>query len=126
MSVIKSKNSTVVGAVVMVVALAVATAAMSADKKKFAADKGPATVDVSKYPASIQAKYKVFATRCSTCHTRARALNTDMTNAGWKRYVKRMMNKPDSGISPKSGKAIYGFLKYYQRVKDKRKAARKK
>ncbi len=92
-------------------------------KKEYAADKGPSTIDVSTFPPEMQEAYKLFAQKCSRCHTLARPINTDMTTQEWKRYVKRMMNKPDSGISPKQGKAIYKFLKFYQKKKNEEKAA---
>jgi mono/diheme cytochrome c family protein len=77
-------------------------------------DKGPAKVDVSAYPAEMQAGYKLFAAKCSKCHTIARPINTMMTKAEWERYVKRMMHKPNSGISDKQGKDIFEFLVYDQ------------
>jgi mono/diheme cytochrome c family protein len=77
-------------------------------------DKGPDKIDVSGYPAEMQAGYKVFATKCSKCHTIARPINTMMTRAEWERYVKRMMHKPNSGISDKQGKDIFEFLVYDQ------------
>ena len=49
-------------------------------------DKGPDKIDVSAYPAPMQAAYKVFATKCSKCHTIARPINTMMTRAEWERY----------------------------------------
>ena len=92
--------------------------AASADKE-FSADKGAKTIDVSTFPKEEQKRYKVFVSRCSRCHTVARAINTDMAVSAWKRYVKRMMTVvPDSGISPAAGKQIYKFLKYYQKRKD--------
>jgi hypothetical protein len=42
----------------------------------FPNDRGPAQIDVSKYPPSIQADYRIFARRCSQCHTLARAINS--------------------------------------------------
>ena len=62
-------------------------------------DKGPDKIDVSAYPAEQQANFKLFAGKCSKCHTIARPLNTMMTRDEWSRYVKRMMHKPNSGIS---------------------------
>jgi mono/diheme cytochrome c family protein len=83
-------------------------------------DKGASTVDVSSYPADQQKGYKVFLDKCSKCHTIARPINTTMTKEEWSRYVKRMMHKPNSGISDAQGKAIYEFLAYDQeRRKDK-------
>lgn len=87
-------------------------------------DKGPAKIDVSKYPAEQQKAYKVFSEKCSKCHTIARPINTTMTREEWERYVKRMMHKPNSGISNSQGKEIFDFLAYDQQSrKDKNPAA---
>src|SRR5690242_2176371 len=75
-------------------------------------DKGPDKIDVSAYPPEMQKSYKVFAAKCSKCHTIARPINTLMTRAEWERYVKRMMHKPNSGISDKNGKEIFDFIVY--------------
>jgi hypothetical protein len=77
-------------------------------------DKGPDKIDVSAYPAPQQAAYKVFTTKCSKCHTIARPMNTMMKRDEWERYVKRMMHKPNSGISDGQGKLIFDFLVYDQ------------
>jgi len=77
-------------------------------------DKGPDKIDVSKYPAEQQKGYKVFVDKCAKCHTIARPINTAMTAQEWSRYVKRMMHKPNSGISDAQGKTIYEFLAYDQ------------
>ena len=77
-------------------------------------DKGPDKIDVSAYPAPQQAAYKVFTTKCSKCHTIARPMNTMMKRDEWERYVKRMMHKPNSGISDAQGKLIFDFLVYDQ------------
>ena len=83
-------------------------------------DKGPDKVDVSGYPAPMQKSYKVFASKCSKCHTIARPINTMMTRPEWERYVKRMMHKPNSGISDGQGKDIFEFLVFDQTTrKDK-------
>ena len=111
-------------ALAALVAGALATSVLADEKKKeFAADKGADKVEVSAYPANIQAAYKVFASKCSKCHTLARPINTNMKADGWKMYVKRMANKPDSGISPAQAKQVYSFLKFYQAEKDKKKSA---
>ena len=77
-------------------------------------DKGPDKIDVSAYPAPQQAAYKVFSTKCAKCHTIARPLNTMMKKDEWERYVKRMMHKPNSGISDAQGKQIFEFMVYDQ------------
>ncbi len=77
-------------------------------------DKGPNKVDVSAYPPAMQSAYKLFSAKCSKCHTLARPINTMMTRDEWERYVKRMMHKPNSGISDAQGKQIFEFLVYDQ------------
>jgi cytochrome c5 len=76
-------------------------------------DSGPKTIDVAKYPADQKAGYKLFATKCSKCHTLARPINSDFVlPAQWERYIKRMTFKPNSQISDTDGKKIYRFLVY--------------
>ena len=83
-------------------------------------DKGPATIDVSQYPADMQKRYKLFATRCSKCHTIARPINCEFVlEDEWERYVKRMMRKPGSGISANDGKKIYEFLAFDSKTRKK-------
>ena len=87
-------------------------------------DKGPSKIDVSSYPPAQQKAYKLFESKCSKCHTIARPINTTMTKDEWERYVKRMMHKPNSGISDSQGKAIFEFLVYDQATrKDKNPSA---
>jgi hypothetical protein len=83
-------------------------------------EKGPATINVSKYPQGIQANYEVFTQKCSQCHKLSRPINSDYALPGeWSRYIKRMMNKPGSGISSGDGKKIYDFLVYDSSVRKK-------
>ncbi len=84
-------------------------------------EKGPATVDVSKYPDAIKEDYEVFMTKCSQCHKLSRPINSDYaTPDEWSRYIKRMMHKPGSGISSGDGKKIYDFLVYDSSVRKKK------
>ena len=90
------------------------------DPRIAAYDKGPAKIDVSKYPADMQSGYKLFVTRCAKCHTAARAINCDFAlDDEWERYVKRMMRKPGSGISPADGKKIFEFVAYDSKIRKK-------
>jgi len=83
-------------------------------------EKGPATIDVSKYPQGIQDNYEVFTQKCSQCHKLSRPINSDYALPDeWSRYIKRMMNKPGSGISSAEGKKIYEFLTYDSSVRKK-------
>lgn len=89
-------------------------------------DAGPETIDVSSYPAEMQENYKVFTVRCAKCHSLSRPINSDYALPDeWSRYVKRMMRKPGSGISPKEGKRIYEFLAYDSSVRKKDLIAKK-
>jgi hypothetical protein len=83
-------------------------------------EKGPATINVSKYPSEIQTNYEAFTQKCSQCHKLSRPINSDYALPDeWSRYIKRMMNKPGSGISSGDGKKIYDFLVYDSSVRKK-------
>jgi hypothetical protein len=77
-------------------------------------DKGPDKIDVASYPPQMKSEYKLFTSKCSKCHTPARPINTVMKRDEWERYVKRMMHKPNSGISDSQGKQIFDFLIFDQ------------
>jgi hypothetical protein len=83
-------------------------------------EKGPATINVSKYPPAIQQDYEVFTQKCSQCHKLSRPINSDYALPDeWSRYVHRMMSKPGSGIDGGVGKKIYEFLVYDSSVRKK-------
>lgn len=101
-----------------VVALALtATVAMAqspADEARLKKlDAGPKTIDVSQYSAEQQRAYKLYQAKCSSCHVIARGINSEMVvPAEWERYIKRMMYKPNSGISSDEGRTLYRFVTY--------------
>ena len=83
-------------------------------------EKGPATINISRYPSVIQADYEVFTQKCSQCHKLSRPINSDYAlPSEWSRYVHRMMSKPGSGIDGSSGMKIYEFLVYDSSVRKK-------
>ena len=83
-------------------------------------EKGPANIDVSKYPDGIKENYEVFSQKCSQCHKLSRPINSDYALPDeWSRYIKRMMHKPGSGISAGEGKKIFDFLVYDSSVRKK-------
>ena len=83
-------------------------------------DKGPSKIDVSKYPSDMKTKYKVFADKCSKCHTIARPINCEFAlEDEWERYIKRMMNKAGTLISADDGKQIFEFLVYDSKTRKK-------
>lgn len=71
-------------------------------------------LDTSAYPPEIQDAYRVFAVRCSRCHTLARPLNARISDERhWIRYVARMRRQPGSGINHANADIILKFLLYY-------------
>lgn len=83
-------------------------------------EKGPATIDVTKYPEGIRKNFEVFQQKCTLCHALSRPVNCDFVLPDeWSRYVKRMMHKPGSMITPNSAKKIYDFLVYDASVRKK-------
>lgn len=102
-------------------------------------DLGPAQVDVSNYPAEMQANYKIVARRCSQCHTLSRPLNSQFLQLSaaeqqtaknktpelfkdakvwqiseniWTDYVKKMQSKPGAIIRGSEFDKIVAFLVY--------------
>lgn len=83
-------------------------------------EKGPATINVSKYPAGIQANYQIFAQKCAQCHKLSRPINSDFALPDeWSHYIKRMMYKPGSNIAGDDAKKIFDFLVYDSSVRKK-------
>ena len=92
----------------------------AASDKVFEADKGIDTIDISKYPKEQQENYKVFADKCSKCHTLARPINSDYAlPEEWTAYVDKMRHKKRSGIDDDAQKAITDFLIYDSSVRKK-------
>lgn len=118
---------TVTAAVFILLALAaLARAIVAQDKEEpldpriLAYDKGPAKIDVSKYPEDMKAGYKLFSTKCSKCHTPARAINCEFAlEDEWERYIKRMMRKAGTFIGPEEGKRIFEFVVYDSKIRKK-------
>jgi len=48
--------------------------AQAVDPRIAVYDKGPATINVSGYPAGVQQNYAVFTQKCSQCHKLSRPL----------------------------------------------------
>jgi len=89
-----------------------------AKKKVFPEDKGPKTINVSKYPPKMQSYYKLFAKKCSKCHTLARPINSKKaTQKDWEAYIAKMRKKPNSGIGKAEADRILQFLVYDGKVR---------
>ena len=115
---IKPSHILLGGATFAVIGAGFALAQADARLEQF--DKGPATVNVSKYPAAIQQDYAVFSQKCAQCHKLSRPINSDFVLPDeWSRYIHRMMSKPGSGIDGGSGAKIYDFLVYDSSVRKK-------
>jgi hypothetical protein len=76
-------------------------------------DDGPDKIDVSAYPKEQAARYPVFVQKCSKCHPVARPINSRFDASEWKRYMKKMIRRPNSGINEEQAADIYEFLKFY-------------
>ena len=87
--------------------------------KTYLADKGPNYIDVSEYPQKMQTLYELFTRKCSRCHTVARPINSTFTPEEWRKYVRKMMRKPGSGLTPKTSEQIIEFLIYDAQHREK-------
>ena len=76
-------------------------------------DYGPGSIDVSKYPPEMQKAYDMFAVKCAKCHPLARSVNARFSAQDWKRYMKKMIRRPNSGVNEVQAANIYEFLKYH-------------
>lgn len=94
--------------------LALALALSAAEKVEHdPRDDGPDKIDVSGYPKDQAARYPVFVQKCSKCHPVARPINSRFDASEWKRYMKKMIRRPNSGINEEQAADIYEFLKFY-------------
>ena len=76
-------------------------------------DRGPATIDVSKYPKPIQNNYQVFVKNCTQCHKLSRPINANYALPGeWERYLKRMFSNPGYRGNDGDAQKIFEFLVY--------------
>jgi hypothetical protein len=82
------------------------------DYKPDPRDGGPGTVDVSSYPEQQKKNYEMYSAKCSKCHPLARSINARFNAQEWKRYMKRMIRRPNSGINEEQAAGIYDFLKF--------------
>ncbi len=76
-------------------------------------DGGPAAIDVSSYPEPMRKNYDMYAVKCAKCHPLARSVNARFSAQDWKRYMKKMIRRPNSGINEEQAANVYEFLKYY-------------
>jgi len=90
------------------------------DPQVLAWDRGIDKIDVSKYPADAKKNYKVFSDLCGSCHTVARAINCDFVlEDDWERYIKRMMRRGRSLITPEDAEKAYEFAVYDSKIRKK-------
>ncbi len=76
-------------------------------------DAGAASIDVSRYPPEMQRAYEMYAAKCAKCHPLARSVNARFSAQDWKRYMKKMIRRPNSGCNEEQAARVYEFLKYY-------------
>jgi hypothetical protein len=96
--------------------VALAGVALAAEPEKAPPDprdSGPDKIDVSGYPPEQQKRYPIFEKKCAKCHPVARAINSRFNASEWKRYMKRMIRRPNAGVTDDQADEIYEFLKFY-------------
>ena len=76
-------------------------------------DEGFVVIDVSIYPPMQQQRYRLFEAKCVKCHPTSRAVNSDFDSIEWKRYMKKMIRRLNSGTNEEQVAEIYEFLKDY-------------
>jgi hypothetical protein len=68
----------------------------------------------SQVPPEVASDYRVFAFKCSKCHSIVRPLQSGIGDDDfWFAYVERMRRMPSSGITVEDEEVILRFLKYY-------------
>jgi thiamine pyrophosphate-dependent acetolactate synthase large subunit-like protein len=88
------------------------------DPQVLAWDRGPDKIDVSRYPAEVKKNYKVFAEICGQCHPLARAVNCDFAlEDDWERYIKKMMRRGRSLVTPSQAEAAFEFAIYDSKIR---------
>jgi hypothetical protein len=61
----------------------------------------------------MKEKYKTFADLCGKCHPLARAINCDFVlEDEWERYIKKMMRRGGTLITPADAQQIFDFAVY--------------
>lgn len=118
------------GALLLALASAAFAAAPAKDHSEwlFPYDLGPASVDVSSYPARERSSYTVFAGNCSQCHTLARSINAPfVSREDWEPYLSRMhvLAKPQpwTEISAADYGVIMDFLVFDSHERKVKRAA---
>jgi hypothetical protein len=93
-------------------------------------------LDPSQFPPAMRKDYELFAKRCTKCHEMGRPIKALVTGitpisgakfdpAGIKKYVVKMMRKPNSGISRQDAKVIIGFLRKARKMAETGKSSGK-
>lgn len=103
----------VVAGTALIGLLTAAEPAYTPDPAFASRDNGPGTINISAYPDKQKKNYTLFSVKCSKCHPLARPINSRFTAEEWKRYLKRMIRRPNSGINEEQAADVYDFLKYY-------------
>ena len=77
-------------------------------------DLGPATIDVSGYPAPYKETYALFMRKCSLCHTPARAINfPTVTKEDWMRFLMVMHGRAKGTLlDSEEARVLADFLAY--------------
>jgi mono/diheme cytochrome c family protein len=93
--------------VVVTIALTVTAA-----RAQFTQDKG-SNIDVSSYPAEVQNDYKVYRSRCSSCHSLGAVTRTLRAAPAQQQFwIDKMHAMPGTDFSDEDAKHILNFLSY--------------
>jgi hypothetical protein len=96
-----------------VVALALAGLTLAEERAEWdPRDEGPDQMDVSQLPPEQQHNYAVASVKCAKCHPLSRTVNSRFSAQEWKRYMKKMVRRPNSGVNEEQAAKIYDLLKY--------------
>ena len=98
-------------------ALLLAALFLASPVASLADDPASSGFDVAKLPAAQKARYQRFEQKCSKCHSTSRAASAQFGLAEWKRYMKRMIRRPNAGITEAEGDEILEFLKFHAESK---------
>jgi len=65
------------------------------------------------WPEEIKEGYTFFLQACGDCHDSKLALQKRYASRTWRKYIVRMMRKPEVDFDANHGRKIYNFLRYY-------------
>lgn len=71
-------------------------------------------------PPVQQARYELFAQKCSRCHSLDRALNARFSAGEWDAYLRKKYRRAGAGVSKQQFDEISAFLEYWSTARPPR------